>query len=974
MVDYKVILGSFLFGILFTACVKEDGISNEAWAERPTIQLTLSTDDLATRATTGESAFTATEKKMKTVDIYLFSNNATEGDTPLKWVPFTDKTHNEHVTISIPNESIDTFFGIANQCRVYAVVNVTAEEFEAAGVSHSSPTLAGLRKLKAKTESFAEKFDGFAMFTKDENGDKLKYDPEKRTAEDTVKVKNLASKIDMFVNFGDENETVMGVDPTGTLDGVRKWKIYKGSTDKPNEAYIINGVQTVPLNGWSGQDYTDGELTKGLNADDYFDTRSSETNHYLKASEEADKDKYPWVIAEPFYSYPNQWSNDALEQHQTYLMVKVNWLPYEIDEHAPNVEDEIVETYYKVPINVADGTTIKSKDKLLSNVYYRVKIHINTLGGTNYGEPVELTDCSWEVLPWGESRLDAEIHEIRYLEITQKQKDIYDGEIYNAVMNNTNSVTLSYNTTHSVYLKSVEIKYYNFDTADPYAPELVSVLAYKDINKYNNNRGKPSNYDDLANAGIDANVFTLTDDKLVWFEEQGEEPNGIYIDESNQTVTFYHSVYPLIGDNQSSGLPGEGKYYGVYKRNGDKTYSPYFIKFTLAHVDQPDFEKTYEIKQYPGVFLTFDENSGTTISETTGKLVPIGFRVSAGDYNATSQGRYGVYVNGGATGSWRTGSNSSWGDVPSNCLQLGGIGGTGLPNNTNMYVIHVNQLSDDETVNLSFYDGSTRDNNKVIKFHLGDPRTKYVNNYLENDGDLEDVEVTQGWTATDYSSNSSASRSAFKKVPAQTGRGNAQRWYHKEETSLRYYYPTAEGQLEEQAFMIAPTLRLSSGYTEVFEGRSHLSLVNDNRSSDNLTRSNARRRCAALQDNGYPAGRWRVPTIGELYFFKMLYKKAVLPDLFGNTRAYWSAQYLVKFSEDNADIRIYPANALPSHKFVRCVYDDWYWVKDDGVTPDVITIDNTTMYDTYSTDGDIREMFVWGDKEKNNPQVQPSGN
>lgn len=987
---YKAILASFLFGTLFTACVDDNVLDNEQVADMPTIQLRLSTDDLTTRAVTGNSAFTDIEKKMNTVFLYLFSYDATEASTPLKRVCLTDKKHGDKSTVTISTDSVSIVFGAAKKCRVYAVVNVSVDDFKAADVDTLKPTLKKLRELRAKTTTFSDKFNGFAMFTKDEKGDEITYDDTNRTAEGTVKLKNLASKIDIFASFGDENEIVEGVDPTGTLDGVRKWKLYKGTTDKPNEVYIVNGVQTVPLNGWSEQDYADGKLTAELSGTDYFDTRSPKTdNHFLKSSDETDKDKYPWVIAEPFYSYPNQWSNDAFEQHQTYLMLKVNWLPYE--EDSPNVEDEIVETYYKIPVNVTDGTTIKSKDKLLSNVYYRVKVNINTLGGANYGEPVELTDCSWEALEWGESRLDADIHEIRWLEITQKQKDVYDGETYQAVMNNTNSVMLSYNSTHSIFLKKIEIKYYNFQTPAPYDPELVSVIAYKVGGKKPeaiNRNNTP--YDELKNMGVDPNVFLLDDEKLAWFKEQGEEPNGFYIDENNHTVTFYHSVYPLLGDNQSQGLPGKGEYYGVYKKNGDKTYSPYFITFTLAHVDKPDFEKTYTIKQYPGVFVEFIKNTGLN-----SKGISIGRKVSDGSTSG-SQSRYGIYVNGGATDTWTAGEwyESAWReDNPSNSLQLGGIGGTlaEANKNQNMYAIHVTQLSDDEILrDLKYYDGNqsyTRD----VTFHVGDPRTKFFNNNLSGAGDLVDEphDVKDRWTATSYStavtSSGTATRNAFRRKPATKNEGGAQRFYpaplNQEDpdaaTTLCYYYPTAEGQLDEQAFMIAPVFRLASGKADLLQANTN------SHTSDNLIRENARRRCASFQENGYPAGRWRLPTIGELYFYRMLYTKGVLPEIFNTTRAYWCAQFVTKLDFNDSrggysNIRPYPTVSDVSEKHVRCVYDDWYWVKDDG-TADIIAeddsrIDITGDYAKYYGDDDKRTMFVWGDKEKNNPQEQPTGN
>ena len=48
-------------------------------------------------------------------------------------------------------------------------------------------------------------------------------------------------------------------------------------------------------------------------------------------------------------------------------------------------------------------------------------------------------------------------------------------------------------------------------------------------------------------------------------------------------------------------------------------------------------------------------------------------------------------------------------------------------------------------------------------------------------------------------------------------------------------------------------------------------------------------RCAAYQEDGYPAGRWRLATYAELEFIAMLCAKDALPySLFGASD-YWSA-------------------------------------------------------------------------------------
>ena len=99
----------------------------------------------------------------------------------------------------------------------------------------------------------------------------------------------------------------------------------------------------------------------------------------------------------------------------------------------------------------------------------------------------------------------------------------------------------------------------------------------------------------------------------------------------------------------------------------------------------------------------------------------------------------------------------------------------------------------------------------------------------------------------------------------------------------------------------------------------------------------AQKRCAAYQENGYPAGRWRLPTEAEIKFVQKLSDDDYIPALFQGF--YWaSSGKLVKSGNvsDNA------------YNYVRCVYDLWFWGDDP-------------MYDNKET-GEVLTTFTWGDK------------
>ena len=137
---------------------------------------------------------------------------------------------------------------------------------------------------------------------------------------------------------------------------------------------------------------------------------------------------------------------------------------------------------------------------------------------------------------------------------------------------------------------------------------------------------------------------------------------------------------------------------------------------------------------------------------------------------------------------------------------------------------------------------------------------------------------------------------------------------------LLYYYPTDDGTEN----VLAPKFRIASSYGK----------------TSTLSFANAERRCASYQEDGYPAGRWRVPTKAELFFIITLTSDGLIPVLFNNGGNYWAADGTVYSPNYNND-SVSEVNATSA--YVRCVYDDWYW-------------ENSK----YARLDDI-ETFTWGD-------------
>jgi hypothetical protein len=154
---------------------------------------------------------------------------------------------------------------------------------------------------------------------------------------------------------------------------------------------------------------------------------------------------------------------------------------------------------------------------------------------------------------------------------------------------------------------------------------------------------------------------------------------------------------------------------------------------------------------------------------------------------------------------------------------------------------------------------------------------------------------------------------------------------------LQNYYTTSK---EDGSFqLIAPKFRISSKLA----GYSHCSI-------DDLAPAI---RCASYQEDGFPAGRWRLPTTAEVQFVIMLQNNDKIQELFVGDSNYCSATHTI--NNNNNNVRIWPGiqkgENNKSTVSVRCVYDEWYWGSKREAW------ENTT----YSANGGYQ--FTWGDRK-----------
>ena len=211
--------------------------------------------------------------------------------------------------------------------------------------------------------------------------------------------------------------------------------------------------------------------------------------------------------------------------------------------------------------------------------------------------------------------------------------------------------------------------------------------------------------------------------------------------------------------------------------------------------------------------------------------------------------------------------------------------------NQYMHIISVSSFNQDDQFTIK---GTS------YSYIIGDPRSRESNTFGVSDGG-------NGWVAA-------------KKV-------NDDRGY------LENYYPTA-GSFQ----MIAPKFRISSKLA----GYSHCSP------------KGAVYRCASYQEDGYPAGRWRLPTTAEVLFVINLQTQGKIQELFVGSSNYCSSTHTINCTKNNNTytLTFWDDIVLANNKStvsVRCVYDEWYWGSEKEA------LENSNYPGGYE--------FTWGDRE-----------
>lgn len=363
-------------------------------------------------------------------------------------------------------------------------------------------------------------------------------------------------------------------------------------------------------------------------------------------------------------------------------------------------------------------------------------------------------------------------------------------------------------------------------------------------------------------------------------------------------------------------------------------YSPYTISFTVHHYDNPGYSKRITITQYPGIYIDRLYNSDIDVYSIPGHP-NITEENNKYDLGLTYWGY--VFVDGGAYKYNLPGYENAFTFVPGQAqIRVAKSSSTDpffkLPStkekkeyqwrtvwytggSNELYRIGISVLPDDAKLTIT-------ENNQEKEYHfvIGDPRRSVQEipeyEYVPPEGALLNIPQTD-----------------FAQAPAIYGEAYR---------TLKWYYPTEES--DRTLNMVSPGFRICSKFGGIeYGGEGGLS---------DISFEYAKYRCAAYQEDGFPAGRWRLPTLAEVSFVAQLSVNGTITPVFNDKGYYWSANGSIQI--DNKKVK----KVSRDYALLRCVYDTWYWG------------DDQTEYDewrvrVYRASGrELRNMFVWGDKPR----------
>lgn len=524
----------------------------------------------------------------------------------------TQVTIEEKFTTELANT---LFPGGATTCHALVVANLPEADVAAISVETS---LEDIRKIAISSEFDTKDVqDAFIM-----DGDASVIRTGANTANDKatgdIPLTRAAARISLAAKL--QNITI------GEGDEAEVWE------PDPRGLRVIlnNGVKNSAVNPANHENV----------AEDYYSTPWSGARTFSRADGAASTDPYTHSV--PFYTYPNSWAADGSSENMTYMTLVCPW------RKQGEGEAQFRNYYYMVPV-------LKDGNELVRNVAYQVNISLGVLGSLTPDEPMEILDCSYTAVNWGDLNMDVNIQDSRYLVVDQNSY----------VMDNVTDISIPYYTSHPSEITDIKITYYRYYVNNQ-GTETPIEISRSVIDESNRQAGENlCEYKLRTPTAMIANDHIYIKHPLVLW----------YAISNSSTSTTTQNLTPVTQRNLPTTtvnyyLPTTSSRINQDYRNDspEPAYSRYEIEVTVQHIGHSEFSQTIKITQYPQMYITADFNT---------------FKSSG--TNTAVEGN--AFVN--KTQSAGGNRNTYWTDMP-------GFSSGGSNSNPNMYIIHITQLNNDE--------------------------------------------------------------------------------------------------------------------------------------------------------------------------------------------------------------------------------------------------------------------------------------
>ena len=839
----------------------------------------------------GEDAYN--ENVLDYVDWFVFLSDTDTGDALVSGRDVPSGANNTLKTVCLDNwctPSQRSFY-------VYAVANMP-------GVSDHSAmptTLAGLKALEVTASFNNLPFTAQSSFVMRGGATVTFVDTDRKVAKSlAVSLQRLAAKLSMNLSVApaiDELNTL----PDGSQVYIKTWYPEVDAVDPYivflNASSTIEGTPitydmdkffTYSRGGFNAQ-YSYLHLDKSTYPYTFDYTGSPSATAALPSlpSGWEDDTALRWrITGTPYYTYPMTWATDSPQA--PFIKVILKWTSYDETQGGTVPEerdadgkfiraarskpasfliDNQKKFYYKIPLvpTSLDSGTLNPNDWLT------VSADLAILGSTSDELPVILSG-QYYVTDWGTGTSAAgDLKQASYLSLNRYQYEVFAQNDINIPvisshdLTGVTDVTATYTdySTATPTTQTLDPSEYSF-SFDGNKSVTVSHVLHTDITSPDVECSRITYKFKVQNkAGLESREITVIQYPPIYITVQQSNANVFINGNANNFTSYYHSRF-------------SNYYYNPIYDEGDEdyTWTPTFST-SMSYTDSRNVSLTFTDATNNGnnKELTLDDVITITAPDPYWIYqVQITYSGSLSEYSVTSTNCQLEYLD--VIKTFQASSNKIWfGEAKSMRIRCRKSYGS----TSSRYITGI-----------------------TVKYHnknlLGTIANRTGNASAAGNPNMYTISVTDVSQLDFFIADTrSASGKDYPKLTASGVSGQ-----------LTDYHPLDTDPYNNNA--IAPQIIVASTYGGSW--------------GSGMRFESAEERCASFQENGYPAGRWRIPTDAEIMFIARLSANGKIPLLFNGN--FWGSSG-TQGQSVFADATTFEIRTSQVAASVRCVYPSWRW-------------------------------------------------